>query len=236
MRRLALRADERERLRAALPQDLQEGRPDSPGRRRHDDPVAGRDTCARAHAYQAVRKTTGTAAASTRSTPSGSGKTRGFGNDDLLGVASEDRHAHHRASGRETGHARPDRLDRPRHLHPRHERGLRRARVVARSHEEVGEVQPDRGGPDQHLARTGNRVGPRAEHQTLRAPAAIHEPGARGRHRERLSADLRPTIRGPAGGDPTQRVAETSKSGLTPMPIALRTSASSRPGTCSRRS
>ena len=106
--------------------------------------------------------------------------------DDLLGMAPEERNADDRLSRRKPFHTLPRRLDDAGDLHPRNEGRHRSPRVCSGADEEVREVQPDRGRANENLAPPRGRIGPRAQDEPIGSSETVHEPRARfGRHRSR---------------------------------------------------
>ena len=100
-------------------------------------------------------------------------------NGHRLRVAAEDRDgddAVPRADGRDSG---ADALGHARDLHPGDEGRFRRPRVGAGADEEIGEVESERGRPDEDVAGARRRVLPFVEDEPLRTARPLDEPRSR---------------------------------------------------------
>src|SRR6266540_3494184 len=186
-RELPLRADQRDRLRAAQRQELEQRGPDATGRGGDDDGLAGPDLrlVDRVPSGQMRDRHRG-----------GFGEIDAFGKrkhgrlaaDDALGVSTEDRDRHDRPAGSDVDDSGTDRFDDARDLHAGHERRAWRIRIDTRPREEIGEVEGNRRGPDRDLSGAGLGIGALAKAEALRSAVPIDEPGARC-HRRANEAD-----------------------------------------------
>ncbi len=108
---------------------------------------------------QTVHATSGSAAASTRTTPAGTGSSCPAGTAHLLGVAAAGEQGAHLVADRPARDALAEAATSPLHSSPGYSRRTGRRRVEALALHEVGAVDAGRDDVDEHLAGAGGRGG-----------------------------------------------------------------------------
>ena len=99
-------------------------------------------------------------------------------------MAAEKGHSDDSLAGAKIRDALADLFDRARDFHAGNEWRPWRSRIGARAHEEIGEVQADRGHLDEDFSPAGDRIGPIAQAETVGTAVAVYEPGARHRRHQ----------------------------------------------------